>query len=176
MFNGNFDAINTVSDPNQPIPGWSFHNNAPDTLQTKLIDRQTDPVLSSVYTPGTETNYALRLNSGDSITHNRFVVPDWGALRFDLHVPNAASNPRTPTSSVRVFIKEASTTGTGQPLQPVFTYPAIDPSASTRPNAVGYYDYINGTYVDPYTYQIGYGVNGFETFHLNIPEELRCTD
>jgi len=27
------------------------------------------------------------LNSGDSITHNRFVVLEWGSLRFDLHVP-----------------------------------------------------------------------------------------
>jgi hypothetical protein len=35
-------------------------------------------------------NYALLL-SGDEqkeVTHNRFVVPEWGSLRFNLHVPN----------------------------------------------------------------------------------------
>lgn len=39
-----------------------------------------------------ETDYALKLGDGlTEIFHNRFVVPDWGALRFDLHVPVPAT-------------------------------------------------------------------------------------
>ncbi|UNU23845.1 hypothetical protein [Microcoleus vaginatus] len=37
----------------------------------------------------TPANYALKLESGKSITHHSFVVPEWGNLRFDLHVPEA---------------------------------------------------------------------------------------
>jgi hypothetical protein len=33
-------------------------------------------------------NDALKLDAVQSITHNRFLVPGWGALRFDLHVPS----------------------------------------------------------------------------------------
>jgi hypothetical protein len=36
-----------------------------------------------------QTNYALKLGDGfNEITHNRFFAPDWGVLRFDLHVPS----------------------------------------------------------------------------------------
>ncbi|BAZ45557.1 hypothetical protein NIES4102_25810 [Chondrocystis sp. NIES-4102] len=40
------------------------------------------------------------MNCGDSVVHNRFVVPDWGALRFDVHVPNSA------TGEIKVYLND----------------------------------------------------------------------
>ena len=136
------------------------------TLTEHLTKVGNDPTADDY-----QTDYALQLSPGDSITHNRFVVPDEGVLRFDLHVPDTASNPRLPNSSIRTFIK-ASDSNDWQPLTPIFTYKAQNP-AERGENAVGYYDFVNGQYIDPYTRQIGYGQEGFETFHLDIPDELR---
>ncbi|MEB3340026.1 DNA/RNA non-specific endonuclease [Okeania sp.] len=184
LFNGNFDAVfnpkgtfrKSVS---QAIPGWSFHGGGSAIMTKQLVDLKgvstltehlknvgNDPT-SKEY----QTDYALQLRPGDSITHNRFVVPDEGVLRFDLHVPNAASNPRLPTSSIRTFIRASDSTN-WQPLTPTFTYKAQNP-AERGENAVGYYDFVNGQYIDPYTRQIDYGQEGFETFHIEIPDELR---
>ena len=96
------------------IPGWSFHGGTSTFVDpTKhLVDWKAIASLNIPYTypngkqvPGTSfldrmginsdpnfSNYALELKGGDSITHNRFVVPEWGKLRFNIHVPKEAAD------------------------------------------------------------------------------------
>ena len=42
-----------------------------------------------------------------------------------------------------------------------------------RSNNIGYYDYNNGIYEDPYSNTVAFGKQGFETFHFDIPDSLR---
>ncbi len=99
----------------QEIPGWSFHNSATSKLadptkhlvnwstidglrQRSLNGTNEIPGTSYLERMGIDrddpkfSNYALELKGGDSITHNRFVVPDWGSLRFNIHVPKKAAD------------------------------------------------------------------------------------
>jgi hypothetical protein len=115
LSNGNFDSINQITPSNNAtIPGWSFHNNnASNALQTNLVDWKNVPSLATYrnqlgYKPS-QSNYALRLKDGDNITHNRFVVPDWGTLRFDLHVPNPDLSTDSLKNAVRVYIDDGTT-------------------------------------------------------------------
>jgi hypothetical protein len=100
------------------------------------------------------------------------VVPDWGTLRFDLHVPNPTGG------NLQVSIKGIESDDDWQSLGEIDILPAEDPDSSDF-NKVGYYNYIDGEYVDPYTSYIDYGTKGFETFHLpwqnsqDILESLR---
>ena len=186
LFNGNFDAVTNPHDfvrnqVSREIPGWSYHNSASSTLvrpTDSLVDLQNVGSLEEHLTkvgndPNSDdyqTNYALKLEDGQSITHNRFVVPDWGNLRFDLHVPQARPNS---TGLLLVSIKGDESGDDWEYLEPIELRVADDPNSGNRPNAVGYYDFADGSYTDPYSYRIGYGTDGFETFDLNVPEELR---
>lgn len=128
---------------------------------------------------GSQPNYAIELGAGESITHNPFVVPDWGVLRFDLHVPNPGGG------KLKVSIKEASAVQ-WEDLTPIDLTLAHDPHTLNpndreedgefqyfRKNAIGYYDYSNGICSDPYSSKLAYAPEGFETFHLDIPTHLR---
>ena len=54
-----------------------------------------------------QPNYALKIEKNQTLTHNRFVVPDWGVLRFDLHVPNPDDAGSTNYNNrVRVFLDD----------------------------------------------------------------------
>lgn len=182
LFNGNFDAISERL-PRQSIPGWSFYNGANDASQASLVEwREIDGLMRrwdgnnqpnyleklgiNPFSLNYQPNYALRLEGNQNIIHNRFVVPDWGALRFNLHVPNANGG------TLRVSIKGSESHDNWQPLGEIDLRLAEDP-ASDDPFSVGYYDYANGQYSDPYTFSIAYGTRGFETFNLNVPENLR---
>jgi len=117
----------------------------------------------------TQANYALKLESGKSITHNRFVVPEWGTLRFNLHVPELTTNGK-----VKVSIKGNAPNDEYQLLETVDDG-TIDLRAADgrlNPGATPEIAYPLG-YPDTDTYRIGYGERGFETFHVDIPEELR---
>ncbi|MBF2017605.1 MAG: beta-propeller fold lactonase family protein [Rivularia sp. T60_A2020_040] len=183
LFNGNFDAVfqpedgfrNVVS---SAIPGWSFHGGTSNGSQASLVKWEEVGSLQSHreklgYNPE-QPNYALELASGESIIHNRFTVPDWGVLRFDLHTPNPGNG------ELKVSIKEANAT-LWEELNPINLSIAHDPHTLNpndndlyfRKNAIGYYDYSNGIYSDPYSYKLAYAVEGFETFHLEVPEYLR---
>jgi DNA/RNA endonuclease G (NUC1) len=180
LFNGDFDAISSVN-ASQLIPGWSFYNGtAQDLNQSSLLNITQIDSLSTVYQIGwnkrpTATNpgipifgtylsqlglvptdpgnkdFALKLDSGKTITHNRFVVPDWGVLRFDLHAPSFGGQ-------VEVTITEEG-------------------NSSNSVTQIIRLEEANGPYSDGYndddTYRIGYGSVGFETFHINVPEPLR---
>jgi hypothetical protein len=55
-----------------------------------------------------QPNYVARLNAGDSITHNSFLLTDWGALCFDLYT---GIIPENYASSLKVRIEEVGNSG-----------------------------------------------------------------
>ncbi|NQE35502.1 DNA/RNA non-specific endonuclease [Microcoleus asticus] len=184
LFNGNFDAVFNPQGGNRTlfsdaIPGWSFHNgetsasvttsNLVDVNQLSATDAPAlDAELDRIGVDRTQANYALKLESGQSITHNRFVVPEWGTLRFNLHVPELTTNGK-----VKVSIKGNTPSDEYQLLETIddgtidlrAADGRVNPGSSEIAYPVGY--------PDTDTYRIGYGDRGFETFHVDIPEELR---
>ncbi len=185
LFNGNFDAVFNPQGLNRTIfsdaiPGWSSHNceTSASVSTSALVDVNQ---LSATEAPAlhaeldrigvdrTQANYALKLESGKSITHNRFVVPEWGTLRFNLHVPELTTNGK-----VKVSIKGNTPSDEYQLLETVDDG-TIDLRAAdgrVNPGSTSEIAYPLG-YADTDTYRIGYGDRGFETFHVDIPEELR---
>jgi DNA/RNA endonuclease G (NUC1) len=81
--------------------------------------------------------------------HNRFLVPDWGALRFDLHVPSLTGG--------RVNVTMEATDGSA----PWSTFVNLTAAAGTATSYLAD------------TQRIGYGTTGFETFTFDIPERFR---
>ncbi|MEG4445304.1 DNA/RNA non-specific endonuclease [Microcoleus sp. AT9_B5] len=159
LFNGNFDA---VTDPfggnlsqvrrtiSNALPGWSFHNgqqNPNIDLVQNLEDVKSKKGKS-------ETDYALKLGNGlTEIVHNRFVVPDWGALRFDLHTPQLNGG--------RIKVSLQAVDGSTAGVSTTINLEAA--TGETNDTTVYLAD----------TRKIGYGINGFETFTLDVPENLR---
>ena len=103
LFNGNFDAVFQPDDGfrkhiSKEIPGWSFHNNStlPSSVTVDNLKKWSQinslTELAKTASRSPDEDWALELESGESITHDRFVVPDWGVLRFDVHVPNTGGN------------------------------------------------------------------------------------
>ena len=139
LFDGNFDAI-YAKNPAQPIPGWTndgSEKNLQKYLKSGVADNQS---------------YALELGNGlDEITHNPFVVPDWGTLRFDIHTGDV---PATSTDRLQVTIQ--ATDGSE-----VSTQIELQEAGGTA-----------GQYLND-TRRISYGETGFETFTLDVPDELR---
>jgi large repetitive protein len=162
LFNGNFEAAFNQDDTvrnilSKELPGWSFHNSATSTPISPtdlLVDwNQVDSLTDHRNNLGiSQPNYALKLEAGDSITHNRFVVPDWGVLRFDLHAP------RLGNGVLKVVLKDENSTDVLN--KEVNLQPALGV-------VLGEIKYIEDTS------RVGYGNRGFETFTLNIPEEFR---
>ena len=175
LFGGNFDAVfnprslfrNAISDA---IPGWSFHGGTSNITSptSRLVDWRDIPSLDNYktevgYDPA-QPNYALRLTSDDSITHNRFVVPDWGTLRFNLHVPN----PNGGTLKVSIQGDEPGY----ENYQPIGNIDLRVADGRVNPGDLAEIAYPTG-YADTDTNRIGYGNVGFETFHVDVPEVLR---
>lgn len=180
LVNGNFDAVfqpknNSRNLISKELPGWSFHNGATSTLLSptdSLVDLKDVPSLTNYLrqirnepsSSDYQTNYALKLKAGESIIHNRFVVPDWGALRFDLHVPNPQGG------EVKVSIKGSEPGDNWQYLSAI-------KSQSTTPIQELYGVQLvrgNDPAISGFEFnQIAYGTQGFETFHLDAPDRLR---
>ncbi|MEG4866944.1 MULTISPECIES: DNA/RNA non-specific endonuclease [unclassified Microcoleus] len=181
LFGGNFDAVfnprslfrNAISNA---IPGWSFHGGTSNITSptSRLVDWRDIPALNEPRTIKnekganlslnyleqlgiTEPNYALKLTSGDSITHNRFVVPDWGTLRFNLHVPQLTNG------ELKVSIKgDAPGYDEYQPIGVIVLSAAENKNSSSQ------------TSYPSDRFRIGFGTKGFETFHIDeIPQDLR---
>jgi YD repeat-containing protein len=179
LFNGNFDTSfsgneesfrsNTVRNAwGGAIAGWSYHNGRLDQFDVgsfgdlkygvsiknlvdwKSIHTLSDDYRSQVGYSETQPNFALKMDGGDSIVHNRFVVPDWGALRFDLHTPNINGG------QLQVTLQAADGSAAGVSTA-IFLEPAINSALAYSEN----------------TRKIGYGTQGFETFTLDIPDNLR---
>ena len=185
LFNGNFEAVfnpddgvrNTIS---KAIPGWSFHGG--DSGSTgDLVEWSQISSVSEAYKEGVgyslaEGNYALELEAGESITHNRFVVPDWGVLRFDLHIPVPAA-PEDQNSFVKVFLGDEELKSFADPILPPDQL--VEPNEQNNPNhpAVDLREVselaTDTELMQGQTNRIGYGTQGFQTFHVDIPEHLR---
>ena len=165
LFNGNFDAVSQrrsfTNGITQPIPGWSFHNSDNNAIQQQLVDRQDRTNFPrTVYNPNARPNYALQLNSGDSITHNRFVVPDWGNLRFGLYAPNSLDG--TLKVSLLIGGQEVKQESINLKDDANVNLSSVDRSNPMDVRTI-YSRNIN---------KIGYGRYGFETFQLNLQDNI----
>jgi DNA/RNA endonuclease G (NUC1) len=172
LFNGNFDAITKLI-PAQDIPGWSFYNGS-----------QNDDLSQSILEKGIAGNdtYALKLDqNNNTIVHNRFLVPDWGVLRFDVHAPDLADLNNT-SNFLTVWIEDDN--GNFVELKskdPKAYYPDFDASGSIPninlpaidlrpPKTVKRFAALQ---IQGQTNRVGYGQYGFETFFVDIPREFR---
>lgn len=189
LFNGNFDAVfqphnelrNLLS---SEVPGWSFHNG--ENPQIDLVSHLED---MRFLKGKTETDYALKLGDGlTDIVHNRFVVPDWGALRFDLHVPVPATlGDRSDYLEVYLETDTDTYNLMGEQVDPEeisnhFSYNApplpVPPEEIRSVSAA-----VDLREVHPITVgqpliqsqlnRIGFGSQGFETFQVDVPDEAR---
>ncbi|MCY7385282.1 MAG: hypothetical protein LH628_22415, partial [Microcoleus sp. CAN_BIN18] len=133
LFNGNFDA---VTDPfggnlsqvrrtiSNALPGWSFHNgqsNPNIDLVQNLEDVKSKKGKS-------ETDYAFKLgaNGVNELVHNRFVVPDWGNLRFDVHAPVRSGNLKVKLETTTGTVISETTIDLASNLQDIpFTPPKM---------------------------------------------------
>ncbi|MEG4305811.1 DNA/RNA non-specific endonuclease [Microcoleus sp. D3_18a_C4] len=166
LFNGNFDAVFapkevTRTTLSKGLPGWSFHNGQSDP-NIDLVQSLED--VKSIQ-GNSEPNYAFKLESSGvkEIVHNRFVVPDWGALRFDLHAPKIANSSK------------AKSKGTLD-----VTIRPLDPSIQAFSQTITLQKAENQTDSNeaPASYladqfKVDYGIKGFESFYVDVPERLR---
>ncbi|AFZ38163.1 outer membrane adhesin like protein (plasmid) [Stanieria cyanosphaera PCC 7437] len=178
VFNGNFDyGINNTPGQevpnNLPVPGWSYHNGEGtqplryehlvdvDDIDTIVESEQIDePLLDDAVAPlmaaltvQQQKNRAAKLGGGNpkAYRHNLVNVPEWGDLRFDLHVHNLNNG------QIKVSLSSTVPGFENYNFAPINLTSAI----GSQPE-----------YEDD-RYRIGYGKNGFETFSLDVPDELR---
>jgi DNA/RNA endonuclease G (NUC1) len=147
------------------VPGWSFRNNL--ALESNwdngaastqhLVDWNSIHTLKLPITNGdgkiqpsyldtigydiNKPNYALLLNPGEKITHNNFIVPEWGGLRFNIHVPEPATES-DQSSFVRVVLidengnrhelKSTELTSWNQKPSEFPTNPILSPAPDTQ--------------------------------------------
>jgi DNA/RNA endonuclease G (NUC1) len=117
----------------------------------------------------TRANYALIMGGTDGlreIVHNRFVVPDWGALRFNLHVPNPNGG------RLQVSMRGSEPNAHWQTLTTIIS--RVNDTVLRRDSV----ELVAGNYDDPHPAahdpnQIGFATRGFETFQFDVPDNLR---
>jgi len=153
LFNGNFDAIfypNSI----QNIPGWYSNRTDNKLKQSALIDVAGIPGA----TPPSNgiPNYALLLGAGNptQATHDSFVVPDWGNLRFDVFAP---------VQSGQLNVKLETIDGQSKDVTVNLAEDAnflIDSTNNQIQNTKDIYSDIEN--------KIGFGRKGFETFQLKL--------
>jgi DNA/RNA endonuclease G (NUC1) len=166
LFNGNFDAVFdpsgvTRTPLSKGLPGWSFHNGQSDP-NIDLVQSLEDVKLIQ---GNSEPNYAFKLESSGvkEIVHNRFVVPDWGVLRFDLHAPKIANSSNAKSKgTLDVTIRPSD------PSIPAFSQTITLQKAENQTDSNK----------DPASYladkfKVDYGIKGFESFNVDVPEKLR---
>ncbi|MCC3427705.1 MAG: DNA/RNA non-specific endonuclease [Microcoleus sp. PH2017_01_SCD_O_A] len=136
LFNGNFDAVAAQLD-SQPIPSIT-------TLSNPVVGSNSGSI-----------NYALKLGTGDSITHNPFVVPDWGNLRFDVFAP-------TQSGTLNVKLETID----GQSKNVIINL-AQDANFQIDAANNNNTESIKNIYSDIEN-KIGFGRKGFETFQLKL--------
>ena len=174
LFNGNFDA---VTDPfggnlsqvrrtiSNALPGWSFHNGQ----QNPNIDLVQNLEDVKSIKGKSETDYAFKLgaNGVKEIVHNRFVVPDWGNLRFDVHAPVKKGNLNVTLETTTGTEIAKTTIDLKSNLQklPFNRNENVNTPANLARATNIYLGNAN---------KIGFGREGFETFQLNLqtPDEV----
>jgi len=179
LFNGNFDVVAPGTESDAPIPGWSVveysedgsvssANSASkenrvnwkdiDSLTTRIDPRTPNSsyleLIGVNLSDPNYRNYATELDKGfPKITKDPFLMPDWGVLSFNLHVP-PGTNDANLKGSVHVTLRSAGV--------PDHTF-AID---LTRAQGA------RNTYQSD-TRLLDYATAGFEIFTENIPEAFR---
>jgi DNA/RNA endonuclease G (NUC1) len=174
LFNGNFDAISQRNDT-QPIPGWMLSSSSPSVSNTQFNLKKWSDILPNT-SPDLDVyanNYAIKLNNGDTLTHNLSVVPDWGVLRLDLYAP-IDSRSKDNFGSVIVTIEEVgnSSNSQSQIIKLENAKNSTTKSTRTRVDGTTYEANIPSSY-EADIYRLGYGVSGFETFDVNVDPSLR---
>jgi DNA/RNA endonuclease G (NUC1) len=163
LFDGNFDAIAAGTTTSTGlIPGW----NAAQSKLVNVYDTTLVPTLQGHFdklgVDRSQPNYAVKLDAGDSITHNNFATSDWGILRFDLYTGLIASNS---SNILTVRLEEV-----GNPTNSVSQ--EIELVRAGVPNANGDIIPTPGSYAAD-RWRIGYGETGFEAFSIDVPDALR---
>ena len=200
LFNGNFDAVTKLDSRRllytNTVPGWSNHFNdeegdLKDLTTDKLVEWSKIPNLGTYreqvgYDPK-QPNYALKLDGGDKITHNNFVVPDWGVLRFNLHVQNPEPATSDQNSAVRVYLndgefeyelessafqglRKVERESNGNPNASNDEYPAVD-LRKFNPNTTPLQ--LDPKIAEGQSNRVGFAENGFQTFQVDIPDYFR---
>lgn len=171
LFNGNFDSFVQNNNPSRelPIPSWTTEKE--DELVLKKF------LKFNTQRPEFGFSLELRPTTLTEVIHNPFVVPDWGTLRFDLHVPKAQEfDPNTPiTDKLKVYIR-GSENKTWEPLSTITERLKTGTRKQTAIDLVTWNNenLISWTKVQKEVInKISYGKTGFETFHFDIPKELR---
>lgn len=191
----------------EAIPGWSFHNGSPSTFAptNNLVDWRDidslqepgivgyDPVENTPIfdnqsylqrlgidpeSPDYQPNYAFMLEGGESIVHNRFVVPESGTLRFNLHVPDIAELPLDDAGDfphLRVFMTESDSNTTYELTSRVVVKGPNNNSPREVERRAGVeISYGESPFRANYRgNRLAYGNAGFETFTLDVPDQLR---
>ncbi len=194
LFNGNFDAI-AFRKTDHAIPGWSLYSGEigvdRDVPQQYLINlNQISQIdnpslyehLQKLGTDRSQPNYALQLGGAGGLTeivHNPFVVPDWGVLRLDLHVPESSLNKG---GRLNLYLKEVGSPEnvkigeislkSANPKKEEATRTSLTVRNAADETRKPYDVSIPADYgYDKDT--IGYGSSGLETFHFDVPASLR---
>ncbi|NET42566.1 DNA/RNA non-specific endonuclease [Okeania sp. SIO2B3] len=206
VFNGNFEIVTNPDsvlaqtlNTTDAIPGWSFHQNVESESNTpsnqevrggNLVNVHEIPSLErhlellGKEKPSSEDSqsYASELEPGESMTHNRVRVPDWGSLRFDLHVPRGfytaqevrqakENNEELPQKQLKVTIESAEET-----ITETFLLQQVDlgiKGQSLQDEDGNYRRDIFGNPDDrshDARYKLDYATVGFETFQVDIPQ------
>jgi endonuclease G len=154
LFNGNFDAI-FYQYNSQNIPSWYIDRPTNPLTQSALIDVAGIPGTLSY--PNGIPNYALQLGGGNptQATHDLFVIPDWGNLRFDVHAP---------VQSGELNVKLETIDGQSKNVTVNLAQDANFVIDGSNRNQV---EIIKDIYSDIEN-QIGFGRKGFETFQLKL--------
>ncbi|GGA44378.1 DNA/RNA non-specific endonuclease [Okeania sp. KiyG1] len=169
LFNGNFDVVGAEFDPTASIPGWSADSGSSvnvNSLPENLVE-WSNIGLPQRYRQGagyngTTANYALKLDSNfQEITHNPFVIPEWGNLRFDVYAPEKSGK-----LNIQLEVEGANI--------PVKTIDLALDAGTVAENDKQNVSEIKKTYGKNVN-SIGYGrEGGFETFQL--PFQKLSTD
>jgi large repetitive protein len=193
LFDGNFDTIlDTIQSEKaaQLIPGWSLLDDSGKEIRDAQshLKRWVDILPEgspdrTTYAATINSNYAIELGGGDSLVHNNFVVPDWGALRFDVHVPNPNETNNSQTDVLRVFIDGQelySSVYEGAPRKNLEKSIGVDKLSNDKFPAVDLRKFNKNTapsltpeIAEIQSNRIMFGETGFQTFQVDIPNELR---
>jgi DNA/RNA endonuclease G (NUC1) len=194
------------------IPGWSFHNGVEsepaivasaggsipaissneDFVGGKLVNVHDIPSLErhlellGKERPSSDErqNFARELRPGEIAVKNRTIPPNWGSLRFDLHVPEGfytaeevrqakEKNEALPSKELKVTIKPVKSPE--QSIEQTFLLQQVDlgkRNENLKDTQGNYQRDIFGNPDDPShdaRYKLDYATVGFETFQVDIP-------
>lgn len=149
--------VSTLVDPTNHLVDWksiaslnipfTYPNGRP-VPGTSFLDRM------GINSEPNFSNYALELKGGESITHNRFVVPEWGKLRFNIHVPKEAADRG---NKLKVTLTD---TASGEEITETILLNEANFTTGTSDS------FYNNDLEKDAARKLGYATRGFETFNV----------